>query len=291
MMRVLKPGGYLVVFGGTRTEHRMVCAVEDAGFEIRDKLMWLFGQGFPKSLNVGEGWGTALKPAYEPFLLARKPLSEKNLADNILKWDTGAINVDGCRIPTEGEKLSCSKADPYHAKDGSQRTWNPTSTRGMEREQHPGGRWPANVVLDEEAAAILDEQTGASVSRFFYCPKASQSEREAGLTHLPPATGAQAVRRKEGTAGLQSPRAGAGRSRKEVRNIHPTVKPIALMRWLVRLVTPPEGLVVDPFCGSGSTLIAAALEGFLSIGIDSEEGYCELAHNRLKHWEVQRDED
>jgi len=163
-LRVLKPGGHAACFGGTRTSHHLASALEEVGFEIRDSISvhgwtvahldWTYGTGFPKSLNVEKktgrpehrGWGTALKPAHEPIILARKPLIG-TVAKNVLRYGTGALNIDACRIGTGGEVLSCSKADPYHAKDGTQRTWNPTSTRGVEREQHTLGRWPANLIL------------------------------------------------------------------------------------------------------------------------------------------------
>jgi site-specific DNA-methyltransferase (adenine-specific) len=347
-LRVLKPGGHLVAFGGTRTFHRLTCAIEDAGFEIRDCLSWLFGTGFPKSLDVGkaiddavgadrtvvaqqeqsgakfkltqrlidnggfndptrttynrtapataeakhwDGWGTGLKPGWEPIILARKPL-DGTVAANVLQHGTGALNIYECRI-----------ARPGNAGRGSGRR---------------SGRWPANVVLDEHGAALLDEQGGTrtsgrdairrkagfflkhgrlgrpgdvqttygdsgGASRFFYVPKASRAEREAGCTSLPSWTGPAAVARLDGSAGTRSPRAGAGRTAQAIRNHHPTVKPIALMRWLVRLVTPPGGTLLDPFMGSGTTGCAAALEGFGFVGIEQDAEYVAIAKARICH--------
>ena len=198
----------------------MACAIEDAGFEIRDQMQWLYGSGFPKSRNLdGDrlGWGTALKPANEPICVARKPLSEPTVAKNVLAHGTGAINIDGCRIELATHQQGLL---------GSVR------------------RWPTNVVLDEQAAAILDEQRKCSVSRFYYVAKASHKERGEG-------------------------------------NHHPTVKPVALMRYLCRLVTPPGGLVLDTFMGSGTTGIAAIAEGFSFIGIEHDADYLAIAEARI----------
>lgn len=278
-LRVLKPGGHLLAFGGSRTYHRLACAVEDVGFEIRDSLMWLYGSGFPKSLNIGDGRGTALKPAHEPIVMGRKPL-EGTVASNVQKWGTGALNIDGCRVELKG-------------------------------------RWPANVMFDEQAAAMLDAQSGTlksgapgvlrtpvntgtaygaesrpagtpmrgfgdsgGASRFFYVAKTSRRERDHGLESFPTRSAGDATDRDDGTAGLNSPRAGAGRTG-GAKNIHPTVKPVALMRHLCRLVTPDSGIVLDPFVGSGTTGMAARLEGFRFIGIEKEAEYLQLAHARI----------
>ena len=289
-LRVLKPGGHLVAFAATRTVHRLTVALEDAGFEIRDLLSWLTWQGFPKSHNISiqidkraglmedrgkghsayavgdnfqdrdlqdpkapneelpeyraktpeakqwKGWGTALKPAQEPAILCRKPI-EGNIAANVVKWGTGGLNVDACRVPD---------GDP---------AWP-----GPENTKVPKGRYPANV---------------------YHCPKVSRSEREEGCEDLQGRTGAEAVKRKANTAGLKNPRAGAGRTAAHVKNHHPTVKPQNLMRWLVRLITPPGGTVLEPFAGSGTTLLAAERENCKSIGIEREPEYCDIARARL----------
>ena len=284
-LRVLKPGGHLIAFGGTRTYHRLAVAIEDAGFEVRDCLMWLYGSGFPKSHNLrGEwhGWGTALKPAYEPAILARKPL-RGTVADNMAQWGTGGLNIDATRVGDEG------------------------------------GRWPANVILDEEAAASLDEQSGVTrsvrtdrgkgidgptfqnvngtlngirghsdsggASRFFYTAKASRSEREAGLDGVE-------VKQAGSVRGhnKHKPRlAGDGRVNPQITepqraNHHPTVKPIALMRYMIRMVAPRGAVVLDPFMGSGSTGCAAMVEGMQFIGIDIIPEYVEIARRRLAWW-------
>jgi site-specific DNA-methyltransferase (adenine-specific) len=319
-LRVLKPGGFLLAFGGTRTAHRLACALEDAGFEIRDTICWLYGQGFPKSRNLPGGLGTALKPAHEPIIVARKPLSEPTVAANVERWGTGALDIDGGRI------------GPGHAgagdgRDGEASAVKRYSDRGATtfaplpgpRGGDAAGRWPANVALDEEAAAALDEQagerlasgphlnrrgasTGTSIggrgrsgtaapheavtgygdlggaSRFFYVAKASRAERDAGLDDL-----------ADVRVGITNS-SGRGYSESDPhavrigKNDHPTVKPIALGRWLVRLVCPPGGTVLDPFAGSGSLIAAAVLEGRAAIGIDSEAECVALARSRVAHW-------
>ena len=332
--RVLKPGGHIAAFGGTRTWHRLAVAIEDAGFEMRDSLAWLYGSGFPKSHDVGkaidklagaerevigskiglpgyhlsgkgeagpaygsnlqqvtpeqraaaaavtapatpeaqqwDGWGTALKPAFEPIVLARKPLAEKAVARNVLAHGTGAINVDACRIGTD--------EDTSRAPSVVQDTSAPFGTGlAMGGRGHSSGRWPANVLLDQHAAAWVDEQSGdaggqggprkgkaasqgvtgwkggewnwkdaGGASRFFYTAKAPKSER-------PNVDGVQ----------------------------HPTVKPLAIMRWLIRLVTPPGGTVLDPFAGSGTTIEAALIEGFDPVGIEMEADYLPLIQHRI----------
>ena len=269
-LRVLKPGGHLLAFGGSRTYHRMAVAIEDAGFEIRESIAWIYSTGFPKSHDVSkaldkqagaerevigadknfgaskksegkqsfgdyagqwnitvpatdlakqwQGWGTALKPATETIVVARK-LLQGTVADNVQAWGVGALNIDGCRVGGDD------------------------------------GRWPANIILDEEAAQMLDEQSGGA-SRFFYIPKASRAEREAGLD------------------------APDG----ERANRHPTIKPIALMRYLVRMVTPPRGVVLDPFMGSGTTGCAAMMEAVRFIGIELNEEYSGIAERRIRYW-------
>jgi site-specific DNA-methyltransferase (adenine-specific) len=294
-LRVLKPGGHLIAFGGTRTYHRMTCAIEDAGFEIRDCIQWIYGSGFPKSHNLDGDWhgfGTALKPAVEPAVLARKPLSG-TVADNVMTWGVGALNIDGCRVPSDDgfEKAWDKPVRTNIANGGGAFGTGESSKRGtkaidISANKPVGGRWPANVIFDEEAAQMLDEQSGHSVSkatprnngqfksfskgfdyahtthghsdsggasRFFYVAKASRAEREAGL---------------DGDS--------------ERANHHPTVKPITLMRYLIRLVTPPGGTVLDPFMGSGSTGCAAMLEAMQFIGIELNAEYLEIARRRIE---------
>ncbi len=330
-LRVLKPGGHLVAFGGTRTYHRMVCAVEDAGFEIRDTLMWLYGQGFPKSHNLKgdwEGFGTALKPSVEPVVLARKPLVG-TVAGNVSEFGTGALNIDGCRIPLGDGESTFVAPHTAPGKKGSGGWKNTSLATGSQNDDWRKGRWPANVLLDEEAAAMLDEQSGdragchtqrhitdssdksvfgmsasperpspafddsGGASRFFYCAKASSRERNEGLggefSLLREAEAVEGAKRDESRNAEQpSMNGGKGnpynRGAEPIRNSHPTVKPLALMRWLCRLVTPPGGLILDPFAGSGSTLIAAHQEGFRAIGIEQDADYCRIAEARLAWW-------
>lgn len=325
-LRVLKPGGHLVAFGGTRTYHRMTCAIEDAGFEVRDCLAWMYSSGFPKSKNVSlaidksegmpnrgraiptasrfqngtdqhltsnpvdeyaaktdaarqwQGWGTALKPAFEPAVLARKPLIS-TVAANVLAHGTGGLNIDGTRIAhANADDLAKHKAmvDAVKSRGGSMgNSWKNSSDLANANEVNSAGRWPANVLLDEEAALMLDNVTGEAPARFFYTAKASRSEREEGL-------------REEGLREevCSSFRGGGDNPvsalfTKTARNTHPTVKPLDLMRYLCRLVTPPGGIVLDPFAGSGSTLIAAYQEGFAAIGIEREEQYLEIIRGRV----------
>lgn len=356
--RVLKPGGYALVWAIPRTSHWTALALEEAGFEIRDRVSHIFATGFPKSLDLSkaiddhlglerpvvgdnpnhrpvsgvnyegvyaggntgaakktgpasvlsaewEGFGTALKPACEDWWLARKPL-EGTYAENVLKWGTGGLNIDGCRIPTE-EKLERALGKTTESASG----WRSTNRSPIAGKD--GGRWPAHVVFDPKAAAELDAQappstsrkgkpragkngngwgltaTGAEYddaggpSRFFFTAKPSTKEREAGLDDLPILSGGQLTDRKDGSDGLKNPRAGAGRGGGR-RNHHPTVKSVELMRYLVRLVTPPGGVVLDPFCGSGSTLVGAALEGFWSLGIELDPQYVEIACRRVAYW-------
>lgn len=265
-LRVLKPGGHIAIFGYPRTFHRLTAGVEQAGFEIRDVLMWLHGQGFPKSQNLqgdGAGWGTALKPAYEPILLARR-LLHGSTQQNHEAHGTGAMHIDACRQPAEQQRCPAEG-----------RTRTPKAAGGK-------GRWPANVLLshsetcqqgrchaDCPAAMLGDRQ------RFFYTAKTSRAERDAGCRQLPRTT-------------IQTFKIGQENERqceqRPVANIHPTVKPIALMRWLTRLLTPEGGLVLDPFTGSGSTGAAAILEGARFHGIEREEIYLPIARARIAHW-------
>jgi DNA modification methylase len=395
-LRVLKPGGYLLAFSGTRTYHRMTCAIEDAGFEIRDMVEWVYGSGFPKSHNISkaidkingesgrmykftkwmrstgitskqldeitgtcmgghyltkasqpaiptaelwekmrphcgdvpewvdklverieaerevigesangiaggskqlagqdgawgfegeynltapatpeaqqwDGWGSNLKPAHEPICVARKPLAERTIAANVLEWGTGGINVDGCRV----------EADWSEYPDSWKRSGNGKKVTSMFGIKANGirtdkGRWPANLIHDgsDEVLAVFPDSNG-SAARFFYCAKASKRDRDEGLDGM-----------EEGQAGIKN---ASGRGFSETdpykkiirRNFHPTVKPTDLMRYLCRLVTPPDGVILDPFCGSGSTGKAAVLEGFNFIGIDKTPEYLPIAERRI----------
>lgn len=252
VLAALRPGAHLLAFGGTRKFHRLFCAIEDAGFELRDCVSWLYGTGFPKSLDVAkaidkklgaedgkrwEGWGTALKPAWEPVVLARRPL-DGTVAENVLRYGTGGINVDECRVETEDNL--CGGAYVQDKKKVC-KVYGKLDYSCGEYVQ-PIGRWPANVTHDG-SADVVDLLPGGS-DRFFYCAKVSRSERGEG-------------------------------------NDHPTVKPIALMRWLVRLVTPTGGVVLDPFAGSASTLLAAREEGFRAVGVELEPRYCAIAARRI----------
>jgi site-specific DNA-methyltransferase (adenine-specific) len=255
---LLKAGGHLLAFSGSRTYHRMAVAIEDAGFEIRDQIMWIYGSGFPKSLNIGkkieglEGWGTALKPAHEPIVLARKPISEKSIADNVVKHGTGALNIDGCRVGEDGGTKR-SHQHPYPKnKDGTENREVKPWRSGHEAIEIDSGRYPANVIHDG-----LQEEW----ARYFYCPKTSTAEREESVTQN-------------------------GQDR---NNTHPTVKPVELMRYLCRLVTPKGGTVLDPFMGSGSTGLAAKTEGMEFIGIEREQEYFDIATDRINKTWVQPD--
>jgi len=288
-LRVLKPGGHLLAFGGTRTYHRMACAIEDAGFEIRDSIHWMYGSGFPKSLSVekngaGEawkGWGTALKPAHEPVVMARKPL-DGTVAANVLAHGTGAINVDGCRVGTDSTRTR-------HTADMGYRGGLLAAGAGYETGS-ASGRWPANVLLSHAEGCADECADGCPVAelgdaaRYYYCAKPSTSERDAGLEHMPVTPGHEVCDREDGSAGADNPRAGV---RTERRNTHPTVKPIAIMRYLVRLVTPPGGVVLDPFAGSGTTGCAAVLEGARFLGLELEPKHAEIARARIAHWAAQ----
>lgn len=368
-LRVLKPGGHLLSFGGTRTYHRLVVNIEDAGFEIRDQIQWIYGSGFPKSHDVSkaidkqagasrkiicenpetkgrkkitgkfggtennyseeteprvgfitapstdlakqwQGWGTALKPANEPIVVARKPL-EKGLtiAENVVKHGTGAINIDASRIASD-EKL----ARPFNEANNDilgkyNRFGNPVE---------PSGRWPANLILDEAAAKMLDEQSGpcktgnikagtlqgfgkgantygegvierefktdaaTGASRFFYVAKASKSERNAGLEGMPKQIGSTYDGNVDHEHGNRKLGAHPDRPTELQQNHHPTVKPIKLMSYLIKLVTPPNGTVLDPFMGSGSTGVAAKELGFKFVGCELSEEYFEIAKKRME---------
>jgi site-specific DNA-methyltransferase (adenine-specific) len=358
-LRVLKPGGHLLSFGGTRTYHRVAVAIEDAGFELRDSIAWLYGSGFPKSLDVSkaidkqsgyegevigtevidigmqggsmhagretklaerqiktlspeaqqwQGWGTALKPAFEPVIVARKPI-EGTVANNVLKWGTGGLNIDGSRIGSEtmggGTMPAMASGDSIVGRN-----------QGAERKENTNtstGRWPANIILDPYTAELLDEQSGdrpggnfptqrgagvatgfglgkpteggarkmndtGGASRFFYVAKASKRDRNEGLEGLPIRRPDDRTETSMGTF--------AEKGVQPAQNFHPTVKPTSLMEYLIKLVTPPNGTVLDPFTGSGSTGKAAILQGFDFIGIEMTEEYLPIIEGRLKHAEA-----
>ena len=318
-LRALKPGGHLLAFGGCRTFHRLTCALEDSGFEVRDCIAWMFASGFPKSLDVhkaidraagarGEqwrGWGTGLKPAFEPIVLARKPL-QGTVSSNVQRHHTGALNIDACRIPVAGvpsgrwpanvvfthdeacqqrgeEGWDCVPECPVRALDeqtgilNSGREHADGHRRNADKFRTAYGEFPGT---EREVGVLYGDRGGAS--RFFYCAKASARERDAGLEAFPV--------RKTGKFEDDSyvwARDGRGNLRTQAtvgRNPHPTVKPIDLMRWLIRLVTPPGGTVLDPFAGSGSTGCAAVLERTAFIGIEREPAYAEIARARIGWW-------
>lgn len=287
-LRVMKPGGHLIAFGGTRTSHRMVCAIEDAGFEVRDSVIWMYGSGFPKSLNVSkaidaalgaelaeskqwDGWGTALKPAHEPACLARKPLCG-TVAANVLEWGTGGINVGACRVENDGAigplKWTTPRGMGFSGGTDSDCT---------EYEISDAGRWPANLIHDNSPAIHSVMPNGNA--RYFYTAKASRDDRDDGLHAFEVADPHIRSGRKEGAAGALNPRSMATG---KARNIHPTVKPTDLMAYLCRLVTPPGGTILDPFCGSGSTGRGAMLGGFKFIGIELDAVHCDIARARIQ---------
>ena len=336
VFRVLKPGGHLLAFFGTRTYDLGTLAIRLAGFEIRDQIDWVYGSGFPKSLDVNktvnerktfkpaynpvtmdlmaashdwEGWGTGLKPAHEPICVARKPLAG-TVAENILQFGTGGMNIDGCRVELNGDFKSSANGRPSIT--GLSDNYDPSTANQPDTQ----GRWPANFIHDgsDDVVSLFPAKAGAaapvkgteqsevtngiygkfndrvpgqfysdsgSAARFFYCAKASKSDRDEGVM-LAIVTAAEMTDREPDTDGLNSPRAGAGRT-SGARNNHPTVKPTALMQWLVRLVTPPGGKVLDPFTGSGSTGKACAIEGFDFIGFEMDPHYCEIAKQRIAY--------
>lgn len=315
-LRVLKPGGHLLSFFGTRTYHRGVVQIEDAGFEVRDQIAWVYGSGFPKSHN-GEWGGTALKPAWEPVCVARKPLIG-TVEVNWSQWGTGALNIDRCRVETTENpnggayaQNATERSELWGADAGN--SW----VRGGAGEfVQPKGRWPANLIHDgsEEVLATFPQaqgqqgQTGkrkqgvvynavdegesgiqprgdtGSAARFFYCAKASKRDRDEGLDLqadriLARSCQAQAEAKR---GNVVSEEGGAFNKARIRKNNHPTVKPTDLMRYLCRLVTPSGGVVLDPFMGSGSTGKAALLEGFRFIGIEREAEYLQIARARIQ---------
>ena len=366
--KVLKPGGHLLAFSGSRTYHRMAVAIEDAGFEIRDQVMWLYGSGFPKSMNIGktldkklgneresfgtklkkagdmrggnyvkggdyksieieitrgnsewEGWGTALKPAHEPLVLARKPLSENSVVDNVLKHRTGGINIDECRV--EGNDAKYPDTNPDFRDQGRQSKENmginklsfgqtenvkrkkvvrksrdengvwTNDNSGMKAEgseyadADPRGRFPSNVMHDgsDSIKELFEDK-----SRYFYCAKTSKAERNQGLDNLPTkkASSMPGRRNADDMKDSKIDNDVTGRFVTEKKNIHPTVKPIKLMKYLCRLITPKGGTILDPFMGSGSTGMAAKEENFEFVGIEKEEEYFNIASARIESVET-----
>ncbi len=315
-LRVLKPGGHLLAFAGTRTQHRMAVRIEDAGFEIRDMIAWVYGSGFPKSHNLTgdrQGWGTALKPALEPITVARKPLTG-TVAANVLAHGTGALNIDACRVATD-ENLSGGA----YAENGRQSVSNSLRQGGgmnvigasAGEYSQPSGRWPANLIHDgsEEVLACFPQSQGGAFPKTVvrsnrggeFCQRFGDEQREDRKEMADAGSAARffycakASRkdRNEGCEGMERlmPRGSNGAvnavsenrgSRSGPReNHHPTVKPTDLMRYLCLLVTPRGGTVLDPFTGSGSTGKAAVLEGFKFIGIEREAEYVEIARARI----------
>lgn len=265
VLRILKPGGHLLAFGGSRTYHRLTCAIEDAGFDIRDCIMWVYGQGYPKSANVGNGWGTGLKPAHEPICVARKKLIGKTVTQNMQMVGVGGLNIEACRIPIDAEidasQLRTMNTSQHDGGDG----WGMGTSGPREDVRVLGneGRWPSNFIHDGELQFPNGE------GRFFYCAKASRRDREEGLELMAKqVAGVGALRDGERTA---SPRA----------NAHPTVKPTDLMRYLCKLVTPFGGLIVDPFAGSGSTGKAAVIECYQFLGFELDPNFAQIANTRV----------
>ena len=354
VLRVLKPGGYLLSFGGSRTYHRMAVAIEDAGFEIRDQIMWVYGSGFPKSLNIDkaidkaagvereilgvsrmqpdirgnnyaqgkreyggdtvpqyitepttdlakqwQGWGTALKPAHEPIVLARKPFTG-TVVNNVLTYGVGGINIDGARVGGEGGtfkasipegisngiygegingtvdigKLDSGRWPANFIHDGSDEVVElfPDTKNGTARVGKPGGSTFGGTVMSDEVIGTWYGDNG-SAARFFYCAKAGKRDRNEGCENLEDKewkTDGAAIPERENRPFLPS------------KNNHPTVKPTDLMRYLCRLITPPNGTILDPFLGSGSTGKAAMYEGFKFVGIELTDEYLPIAKARIE---------
>jgi site-specific DNA-methyltransferase (adenine-specific) len=338
--RVLKPGGHLLAFGGTRTWHRLAVAIEDAGFEVRDSIAWMYGSGFPKSLDVSkaidkaagaerdrvaysggiasgssnyggggvvhvgtkvgdtpatpaaqqwQGWGTALKPAFEPIVVARKPLIG-TVAENVLAHGTGGLNIDGCRIGTDGERptgLKKNGARSQKVSEGWDRPWKNDDRAdrvvGDGERTTNAGRWPANVILDESQAAELDKQSGVLTSGANPTSRSSDKFRNAygdftGQTQCVPARG---IDTGGASRFFYCAKANSSERPRDGDTAHPTVKPLELMQYLIKLVTPPGGTVLEPFAGSGTTLEACIIEGFKCIGIELTPEYLPLIVQRV----------
>jgi len=329
-LRVLKPGGHVLAFGGSRTWHRMAVAIEDAGFEIRDSIAWMYGSGFPKSLDVSkaidkaagyqgevigtetvdigiqggsmhagrsqkleereirelsseakqwQGWGTALKPAFEPIVVGRKPFAKgSTVAANVLEHGVGGLNIDASRIDAKGRPLIEKTGEKWAGSNMDSAGSKAVGATDL-------GRWPANVILDEYSAGLLDEQSGENPSRFFYCAKASKRDRNEGLDGLENRVGEHGNKWTD-----QDYRRGDDAPTTARKNFHPTVKPTALMRYLIKLVTPAGGTVLDPFTGSGSTGKAALLDGYKFVGAELTEEYLPIIEGRLR-WANEQEAD
>jgi len=285
--RVLKPGAHLIAFGGTRTYHRMASAIEGVGFEIRDQIGWAFGSGFPKSHNAGNGWGTALKPAWEPIVLARKPLIG-TVAANVQAHGTGALDIDGCRVSTDGEVIHTPQSDPSKRAGivgtdlGITRTdadrCRPSQSESVERANRLG-RWPANIIHDgsEEVIAAFPGSDGGSASGYDW-----RDSNNDNPTHIAHNIKSGMHFGDSGSAArfFYTAKADAG---DRLQSKHPTVKPVDLMAYLCRLITPPGGTVLDPFAGSGTTGMACMREGFDCILIEREREYYDDILRRLAH--------
>ena len=280
-LRVLKPGGHLLAFAGTRTQHRMAVRIEDAGFEIRDMIAWVYGSGFPKSRNLDgdwKGWGTALKPALEPITVARKPLSEGTVAANVLQHGTGALNIDGCRVATDDStRRTNTAANSYMSGDiGAKQTLGSEYQTGSD-----AGRWPANLIHDGSEEVLAGFPQGRSSGVF--SPKDHHNGGYVqGVTNFGGKGIPSTMYSDTGSAARFFYAAKASKKDRGEGNTHPTVKPTDLMRYLCRLVTPPGGTVLDPFMGSGSTGKAAMREGFRFIGCEMSPEYLEIARARIK---------
>lgn len=268
-LRVSKPGAHLLAFGGDRTHHRMMVNIEDAGWEIRTCLYWVHGQGFPKSLNIGNGYGTGIKPSVEIICMARKPL-EGTVAQNVLKYGTGALNIDGCRIPYEQNNKP--QAGKRTSTFGTQDTI-PGGDGSGKFNANDKGRWPAQLCHDGDID-IPNPQ-------FFYCAKPSQKERNIGCEDMETILKVWNGKSNNSSVSIKDVEK---RFTTNCKNNHPTVKPVNLMRWLVRMVTPIGGIVLDPYGGSGTTGIAARLEGCDYILIDTDKHYCDIATNRCREY-------
>lgn len=301
VLRVLKPGGHVVAFGGTRTYHRLACAIEDAGFEIRDQIGWLYGSGFPKSHDAGDGWGTALKPAWEPIVLARKPLIG-TVAANVLAHGTGAINIDECRVGDEERYAAFTSLAPCHgnALGAAARSSCARGTQGEPKRYV--GRWPANIVHDgsdevigafptapgqiADASSSSDRRKNQNVYGAMKRGNGREGEASADRVYADKGGTNFAMRpgARRGDSGSAARFFYSAKASKADRNgsKHPTVKPISLKRYLCRLITPKGGTVLDPFAGSGTTGAAALAEGFKAILIEREAEYVADIRRRLE---------